>query len=499
MFGLERPDIYSSKQRDVLCIQSSVNRDSYATLYCVQQSLATAQGNYDADSQYYGLSTWTMDEDDSVFCNGISPPLKSNNNDSIIPPGLCIAAIVWKYDSSQLCAFVNGNVYFMETVGSSLEKRTKPIRLRSIGALYLPMACAITSTGSYLLFGMTDGTIHQYCWDMTAVSLICLSNTSLELQSWPPSSVIFQETVVAEESSLRVYHRTPQPVSFSWKQSCRQLHFTPFSFEAVFGAVILQDGSFCLIDNKGSCLPSSDTLSRDGMFRCSQRYTISGNSINSTRKILHTVFVEHSSSSEWTPSASSGDSGSATYYMVCLTVTHMRAETNLNDTRKTDETQAKNSFPCLELVMIALTCSTSTVEGIGSASAVLSITSRLLLAESSPYDYCIRPKWSNLIYPFSSSFSERIQYSAFSSARSDQLFVTLGGRIFCVRLQFRSITVTNIASRLFDVAPEILFSVDMSNHICNSNSNPSQNTKSNIDSSHTGYKNLFMSFSNVTQ
>lgn len=476
MIGFGIPEVFRHSRMQTLCL--SPFSGGYAALY---RSTSLINIGSALDVFFYGVDVWTVDSHGAVFCAGISPPLKpSEQTDGEVQKELSgkpTYSIQWKRDGNRICVLAKSNVFVLDTrelfsVDSvvAVGDAATSVRLRSIGSLFIPGTTALGSTNEFMFFCHEDGLILQYNWDMSFIGVVDISTTAMSINIWPPQRMSFG----VQSRHVRVHHdgvsnphrpasvTNLNPIYNDWASS--DIDTTGASV----GCTICSDGSMCFLLTLGS--PVQDGTEpcyiseRVFLGHCRQNGSKDDRDFAIKRHFLQTRFVHYADHYQAGDLAGGRDAIETSYArnrniaIACLTA------------------EDSNSFSCsLQIVVLLLSFSVDHVY-----SAVLSMLSLTILSTEFPTKVCFDRAWSSMEYPYDTVKSLDIRQKrvpekslahednqpilTINGVRSDEIFVVLGGMIFCVKLEFRRTEEKHFCCNTFPVAM-IKFSCDNTQYL----------------------------------
>lgn len=460
MLGLGVPEIFRHSGKQVVCL--SAGPLGYAAL-----SRHLSLGDSSRADVYYGLDIWTVDSQNEVFCAGISSPLRpseqSGRSRDIVGTSPC--SIQWKCDGGRICVLAQSNVFLLDTteIFSAPVPRSDlavPSKLRSVGGIFIPGTCAMGSTNDLIFFGHDDGLLLQYSWEMAFVGVVNLAASAVYLDLWPPQRLSFEtlsDPAHAHRSSAGVDLRSDasisrvKPVSNEWsRQRVGELSVR-------VGCAVCSDGSLCFV------LAPADA-NAGAPCQVSKRVFIE----SSKRSILHSRIVERYPQFDAQSTSSLNGNMLVNVAVACLVA----------------ETAADTSC-CFELMVLMLSIDADSLKCLESESflsdnyAIISVVSSTLLSANCPFKDCFDRDWSSLEYPHSVAVSNNyysvrnvndttelkisLSEHTIGRIRKDEMFVILGGRVFCVKLDYRFSDEQSLSNHVLSVAT-VKFSLDCSKH-----------------------------------
>ena len=466
MLGLGVPEIFHRYGRETLCL--STLRDAYATLY---RHLGAKDGD-----EYFGVDVWTADCENTVHCIGISSPLKPSELtiNQRVSAGASEYFIQWKRDGTRVCAMARSNIFLLDCqcqdTGRKAAPGGSPVKIRSIGGMFIPGTVAMGATNEYIFFCHEDGLILQYRWDMSFIGVVSLPSSTAALTPWPPHKVSFG----LHSSHLNVHYdsndkSSPESLVASAKPIYVEFNSAVCWGGGIIGSAICSDGSICFLltwESTDADTDLSPTLA-------SGRYSIESSKPGVTSKhVLQSRFVsclacDESEIVELREGLDYPQSALKTVHMACLAV------------------ESASDTSCrMELVVISISRKDF---GSGAvSSAVLSVVSTNILMIDGPLRHCMNRRWSAMEYPFgatpdaktdSNLILERnglndLKHRLVGSdcIRSDELLVVLGARIYCVKLDFRGTDEKCSLGAVLPVA-SIKFSFDFRSYQCRHSKN----------------------------
>lgn len=459
MLGLGVPEVFLHSGKQTLAVAPSAL--GFTVLY-----RDILPGLTPGAESFYGVDVWTADDHGEVFCGGVSPPLKPSEQTGNAAATYCIQ---WKRDESRVCALACSNVYLLET--ESVRRAASvavPAKLRSLGGLFIPGTCAVGATDQHLFFCHEDGLILQYTWDMTFLGVVSLAATATRLSPWPPQRLSFS----VQSDHLPVHHDrddTPhsdvpptdtKPVCVDWGNSSEMI-----------GCAICSDGSVCFLrtgaaaaaDHSEECRVTDRFLLEEGEKGPRAR-----------RRVLQTRFVRSPQECDTDLATRSpgdeaaADAGRRNIFVACLA------------------TQSDPEASCrLDLIILQVSLGSITNGSYDNCewdpfdSAVVSVVSWTMLCANCPMQHCLDRCWSSLQYPYAVTdqmtpnatsgnrmelLMSRLQSCKVSSPRTDEIFVVLGARVFCVKLEFCP-RDEKLQSRQVHAVARIKFSYDSTAYI----------------------------------
>jgi hypothetical protein len=398
--------------------------------------------------------------------------------------------------------------------GEAHSGNTNPAKLRSIGGIFIPGTIAMGSTDDYIFFCHEDGLILQYGWDMAFLGVISLAPASRPLAAWPPQKLSFD----VQSDRVHVHHDAKGEAIPGQEQGQGQGHGqgqgqgqgqqSDFFFSSVkpissvwnnvnagwpggggrdtVGCALCTDGSICFLLARRPVAAGrggegeGEGAGEAGPCLSSMRYTLSDSGrCGTTRRILHAQFVACPPQGDGSESlAALGDAGrpGSAAHASDVCVACLVAES------------AAHTSSRLELVILLLSPNHGERDGEQPDpraffdSAILSIVSTTLLCADCPVQHCLDRGWSSLDYPYAMGsaaaypagpapagtlsgidlLKQRLCVS--NPGRSDELLVTLGSRVFCIKLDFRG-NDEKVWSGPVHAVATIKFSIDCSMYV----------------------------------